>query len=201
MGSFEAIVIYVACGSPFAVYRIAVADVVSTRVVAKSLVYLFAWPVTALRFVIWHLPRVTFRRKASIHDVRTSIEEIAFTSSSIVARLRFRDKFDEYVAFATATHSAGPVPILHVSNHPNILLAECVSRRKASLMIEKGLARSRSELFDMLRSSVISDDTVSELLLSLALMLADIPLRNSVLRVARTRSDQATASTPVPAEH
>jgi hypothetical protein len=187
MELLDALIIYAACGSPFAMYRIAVADVASPRVIAKSAVYLLLWPVSALRFVVWHLPRVTFRRRASIREIRDSIENSIFAASSMDVKLRFRDAFDRYAAFATAGKSAGGLGFLKLSGHPDPRLAIACLERRSRQMIGSGLAISRTELVSMIDAR----DRVgrsAHFLISLASAVGDKVLRDRFVQSAKTEN-------------
>ena len=184
MGIFDAIVVYCACGSPFAVYRIAIADVVSSRVIAKSAVYLFLWPVTALRFLIWHLPRITLKRGSSVIALRNALEAASFGHTTHERRLRFRDVFDRYAAYQAALPGVAAGQILQIAGHPDLPLARACLERRSQRMIDGERSLSRHALITITRAEARMDEATFELLVSLAEHFDDHELRDHVEKFA-----------------
>lgn len=195
MGFLDAIIIYLASGSPFAVYRIAVADRLSPRVVGKSVVYMLFWPVSAMRFVAWHLPRVTFQRKASLQDIRDELEALLIDATT-VARLRFRDVFDRYVSLQTAGSTTPIRTLLDLTDHSNIDLAEVCGARRMRNLVDRHIVDARDQLIDSLRLHSVPASAYADLLLTLSQLIADPSLetRVSLLHPAHQNVISVTAT-------
>ncbi|MBV9216593.1 MAG: hypothetical protein JO053_10475 [Acidobacteria bacterium] len=155
----------------------AVADPVSLRVAGKSILYLLLWPVSAFRFVFWQLPRVTFRRRPSIPEIRSLLESAAFGQTTLERRLQFRAAFDEYVAFHAAHDGPGPLQLLQVARHPNLGLAAACLRRKSRAALSAGMGRSREALLEITKANTLRDPEAVALLRILTEILGDGTLK------------------------
>jgi len=137
-------IIYLACGAPFGVYRASSGDSTWMRVVLSVLI----WPVFAIRLAT----SKGRQRATNIQDLllstRKSIETAAFVASSPEAVFDFREIFDRYTGLALAAQeSAAPAVagLFELTGHPSRPLAESCMVRSQKARLGRHVNAARAE--------------------------------------------------------
>lgn len=106
----EFIIIYLACGAPFAVYR---ATSGSRRNIASKwlgvVLAITIWPFIAVETVLAHFQTIKAGYESPLEDIRVRIEEAAFPDKQMQSVFEFRETFYRFVGLAqarTCTRSA-----------------------------------------------------------------------------------------------
>ncbi len=147
MNVTDLIIIYLACGSPFAVFRLTQTNRVD-------------WPSVILAFMLWPVYAVMLlglvffsneaRKKADLRNrletLRLAIESSAFQGESISSLFEFREVYSRFTGLSVAADAAPSrsyAEIFEISGHPNQTLASrCLARRNAGkLAFHRSLAR------------------------------------------------------------
>ena len=175
MNWLDLIVIYLACGTPFAVYRFALSDREATETAVLSVWAALLWPLDGANAVGRRL------RSASRSLGRPRLEVIRFEMEAIIAaersdfaRFEFREVFDRYAGLARASSfPANPAcaALAEISGFASSGAAEACLLRTEQAKVERHAASARSELIAYIASS--SSPRVFELTASLAHELAD----------------------------
>ncbi len=167
MTILDFIVIYLACGSPFAVHRLVVKTMVpSIQLFASASLRLIVWPV----FALWALKSIiqgtrisrdllTTDTERQLLEIRTKMEGILSTADRGGPSFEFREIFDRYTGLAGATseHMASPAyEIYEIANHPNPEAANACLTRKNRSLIDLHMGRARTDISNFVRSSTAS---------------------------------------------
>ena len=185
MNATDLTIIYLACGSPFAVFQATHrqknrSDVYWTRVFLAF----FFWPVSAIALLAGKIFPSEARSKAEFHnrlkDLRFDIEQVAFAGESISSLFEFRETFYRFVGLSEAIDQVpsgkSKAEIFEITGHHNSSLASrCLARRNtAQLSFHRSTAR---EEFVELVSGLIATGSnrigLASLVIELANHLAD----------------------------
>lgn len=134
----ELIVIYLACGAPFAVhYATSRRPERSVTKLINLVLALLAWPVFAVRLVIERIRYHALAGERRIEGLRAEIEETAFPSNDMQSVFEFRETFYRYVGLARALNEKASEEfgndLFETVGHPNdILAARCLARKNRS---------------------------------------------------------------------
>lgn len=134
----ELIVIYLACGAPFAVHYATSRRPERTVTKLINLVLaLLAWPVFAVRLVIERVRYHALAGERRIEGLRAEIEETAFPSNDMQSVFEFRETFYRYVGLSRALNEKASEEfgndLFETVGHPNdILAARCLARKNRS---------------------------------------------------------------------
>ncbi len=132
MNLWDFVIIYLACGSPFAVYQVTKEDSRAASPIYIQLILSFLfWPVYAIGMMIRQVFVSQFavesERHSRVENIRADIERIAFSDSAISALFDFRETFYRF----TGLIEAAAVPpsknynreLFKISGHPNRSIA------------------------------------------------------------------------------
>ncbi|MEQ1606864.1 MAG: hypothetical protein ABL999_18530 [Pyrinomonadaceae bacterium] len=181
MNITDLVIIYLACGSPFAVFQATNrqkgrAGVNWTRVFTSFLL----WPVFAISLLVNKIfpneasRKVEFQNR--IEDLRLDFEQVAFTGESISSLFEFRETFYRFVGLSEAVDEVqsgkANAEIFEISGHNNRSLASrCLARKNVNrLSFHRSAAR---EEFVGLISQLTETGADRIEIASLALELAD----------------------------
>lgn len=163
MNFVDLLIVYLACGSPFAVYQATTRENgPQSRRFARIAFSLFLWPVIAAGSVKARLQRA-FSGGLTVKDlenIRNEIEEVLFPDGSSSNVFEFRDSFYRFAGLeqaSTEVPSNASFEIFKVSKHPNAALASRVLGRKNSKRIEAHKLRAREEFSDVLQSNLAAE--------------------------------------------
>lgn len=141
MNLVDLIIIYLACGSPFAVFQATNrqkgrAGVNWQRVAASF----FAWPIFAAVLLVGKIFPTEASKKAAfqqrLEDIRFDLEQFAFAAAPISALFEFRESFYRFAGLSEAADEELTVKpnaeIFEVTGHPNkVLASRCLARKNA----------------------------------------------------------------------
>lgn len=200
-------IIYLACGSPFAVYHATRREGRRTAAdFARVLPAVLAWPI----YVAWLIARRLSSddgqieaRRNEIEEIRATLEGLLFadmaTPSSVFA---YRDVFYRYAGLTEAarTKESGRThQLFEIGGHPNKRLASRILAERNRNRLRSHAAEARSELLELLRLS--DPEVLHAPALRLAVTLGDELLISGLLdqgpaplRQARTKGVPASAS-------
>ena len=176
-------IIYVACGTPFAVYRLALTEHDAKETSLRSLRAGLLWPVVGAKTIITRFYLASRGLNGSRLDtIRSEMEAILLAeSSSQVYVFEFREMFDRFAGLATAANTHGPPParalqaIAHTDSSP---ITEACLHRIQRGKLERHLTAARAEF--QLWLSANRHAGLDELASSLAVELCDDVLPNSL---------------------
>ncbi len=176
------LVIHFAFGSPFGVYQITRGGSVrSTRSAAKVAAHFVLWPIFAAAFIrswlINNLKPAESHLEQKIANIRSKIEDAAFSGSSTMPVFEFRDVFARFTGLTMALLHGGKVSssreMLKIVGHKNISLASaCINRRNRQRLLfhQKQAQLEFNELISALAERSNNND-MGDLALSLTKLL------------------------------
>lgn len=154
----DAIIIYLSCGSPFAVNAIlAKTDRPAAYVTARAVLTFIFWPVTAIGS-IYRLVRETNRSQSAAHSndlgielqkLLSKVESIAHIGRGAGSAFEFRKVFDRYTGLA-AEYAVEPdvsavAEIFAVTGHPSNKIASACLARKQRTRLASHLIQARQD--------------------------------------------------------
>src|SRR4051794_18618769 len=106
MNLLDLLIVYLACGMPFAVYRFALSQYGARETAIISFRAGLLWPLDGGRAVVKRL-RTASRSlsKPRIEAIRSEMEELLAQDNPHFARFAFREVFDRYSGLARALSS------------------------------------------------------------------------------------------------
>ncbi|MBK6590457.1 MAG: hypothetical protein IPG22_19415 [Acidobacteria bacterium] len=181
MKLIDLIIIYLACGSPFAVFQATnrqtgQAGVNWTRVLTSFLL----WPAAAISLLISKFFSNETRRRAELQDslegLRLEFEQLVFSGESITLLFEFRETFYRFIGLSEAAdevqYGKANAEIFEISDHNNKLLASRCLARKNMRRLADHRSAAREEFVGLIsRLAGIRPDCLE--IVSLALELAD----------------------------
>ncbi|MEO7659219.1 MAG: hypothetical protein ABIV48_06360 [Pyrinomonadaceae bacterium] len=181
MNLLDIVIIYLACGSPFAVYQVTKEDsrIAGPIYIQLILSFLF-WPVYAIgmfiRQVFVSKLAIEAERRVRVENIRADIERIAFSDSAISALFEFRETF---YRFTGLTEAAAVKPsknysheLFKISGHPNRSIASRCHERINRARLFYHQKKSLGEFITVMTAlSKMSND--SERMIDLAIELTN----------------------------
>lgn len=178
MSYVDLLIVYLACGSPFAVYE-ATTRAIGTRFTraGRAIFALVFWPWLAFTLVKGRTARVLSGRRGikELEDTRITIESGLFPDRSSTGIFEFRDSFYRFVGLDEASmenQSTNTFEIFNVVNHPNGALASRILGRTNLRKINAHKLRAREEFVNVLARNTQSN--------------GNIELRDAVTRLSPT---------------
>lgn len=161
MRTADAIIIYLSCGSPFAVNAIlAKTDRRTLTVAVRALLTLIFWPVTAIGS-IYRLVRETDRYQGAaqsndlgieLQKLLSKVESISHIGRGAGSAFEFRKTFDRYTGlaaeFASQTDDTGNAEIFAVTGHPASEIASACLARKQRTRLAEHLIQARQDFIE-----------------------------------------------------
>lgn len=180
MKLIDLIIIYLACGSPFAVYQATNRQNGQTGInwmrVFSSFLF---WPAFAISSLINRFILNETRRKAALQnrleDVRLEFEQKVFSGESIASLFEFRETFYRFIGLSEAASEArsgkANAEIFEISGHHNKALASRCLARKNKRRLAEHRSAAREEFVGLIaRLAAARPDRVE--IVSLALEIA-----------------------------
>lgn len=157
----DALIIYLSCGSPFAVNTIlAKTDRRTLTVAVGAVLTLIFWPVTAVGS-IYRLVRETDRSQSAAHSndlgielqkLLSKVESIAHIGRGTASAFEFRKVFDRYTGlaaeFAQVADGAAVAEIFAVTGHPSPGIASACLARKQRTRLAEHLIQARQDFVE-----------------------------------------------------
>ena len=202
MNWLDLLIIYFACGAPFAVYRVTRSGVsLSVKTITVSLVNLCGWPVIAVLLVFKSqtLEEYASVRRVALDKIRALIEaELFINTRSTSSIFTFREIYSRFTGLSEAAvlGSSMPAELLKVCDHPTIAIAGAILTRRNRERLQRHKSAARAELLDEVFESEPTD-AILDVITSLGTLIEDSSLANDCAahRIAQTRpSSRAAAS-------
>lgn len=153
----ELLIIYLACGAPFAVHRATSTGRVDWPLFAVALL---AWPFFAVRLIGKHfLHGQDNNRDLQVEHIRRQIEAIAFPANEMRFVFEFREIFYRFVGLSQALSSpvGGHAQLFEITGHANAsTAARCLARRERA-RLERHAAAARSDLISAVGELPVDD--------------------------------------------
>ncbi|MFZ1702314.1 MAG: hypothetical protein WBO10_07765 [Pyrinomonadaceae bacterium] len=159
----ELIIIYLACGAPFAVHRATSMHPPNWFSVAAAFA---VWPVSAIDLVIGHFKRASVDDERFIDGIRSRIEAIAFPTSEIQSVFEFREVYYRFVGLskaATSNAMTNEMPLFQLAEHPDPSLASRCLARKNEERLDRHRSAARAEFFAAIEELIEQDAAGDEL--------------------------------------
>lgn len=187
----DLLIVYLACGAPFAVYQATTRETGPRAVRAVRIVFaLFFWPILAFILIKHRLARVSRGQDASeLEKIRSEIEARLFPDGSSSNVFEFRDAFYRCAGLEQAgleKPSKTSFEVFKVSGHPNPLLASRILARTNLRKIDDHKIRAQDEFADVLSRNFPTD--------------IDIEFRESIARFSPSIQLSEHSEIPVLAE-
>lgn len=201
MNWLDLVVIYIACGMPFAVYRFALSEREPTETAVRSLWAALLWPIDGANAVGRRL-RSASRSLARprLETIRLEIEDLIAAEQTHFARFEFREVFDRYAGLARASVApAKPAAaaLSQITGSMSPKTTEACLIRTEQAKIERHVTSAREDLVAYL--AISSSTRVFELAATLGQELVDPSItaelsRHSVSGKSATRPSVAQLS-------
>ena len=213
MTIWDFLIIYLACGSPFAVHLLVTRnDSNSKYSTAIAIARLAAWPVFAVTIVFRWLTAlaVTSSRgpgraeQTALDRERSALENSEQISSGSVPLFEFRDAFHRYSSLSlesgVTTLAEGSSEIFEITMHPEPAIASACLYRKNRFRLLEHRDDARSDFLEMIER-VAGENGARETILRSALATAAIVKDAEGVRTLRSAlgiADDHVEFTPAP---
>src|SRR5688500_5235424 len=165
MSIADLLIVYLACGSPVAVYHFTSRPqtVLSRDIAAVTYSFVF-WPIAAARLLMRIAARAGERKRLArqniVEQIRLEIEHIALTDRSPSVLFRFREIFHRFTGLNDAAEDSDPTDtglaeIFLATDHPDVALATRCLRRRNKRLLRDHASHAHGELVEML--AVLAD--------------------------------------------
>jgi hypothetical protein len=176
-------IIYLACGAPFAVYRVALSEFAPAETAVRSVRAGLLWPIVGAKTVVKMLGQASRSlQRPSLEMIRSEMEAALLAQDGGANVFAFREIFDRYAGLAAAVNSEGAPPaaaLFEVEGHPSPAIGQACLSRIRRQKSARHLTAARDELGQHFASNYTP--RLDELTTALARHLADDAL-NAVLR-------------------
>lgn len=186
MSLVELIIIYLACGAPFAVFKATSRDANAST---KWLVFvsaLLGWPVFAAMLITRRVRTATDGHDPIIERLRTQMETTAFPDNEIQGVFDFRETFYRFVGLSNAVNEPEPdrpgTELFEIGGGGSSeTAARCLARRNR-IRLHRHYLKARREFMSSVAER--SDENLSSLASELAVHLGD-PLVRGELSIVK----------------
>lgn len=133
MNWLDFVITYLACGTPFFIYRLALTECGPLETIVRSVRAELLWPLVGAKTVVCRL-RIMSRSLArpNIDVIRSEMESNLISVIPDLPRFQFRSEFDRYVSLAMASNAA---------LSPSAVEYSAAAGRKHDRTVEKCLER------------------------------------------------------------
>jgi hypothetical protein len=196
MNLLDLLIIYFACGMPFAVYRFALSECGAAETATRSLRAGLLWPLDGGKAVVKRLRTASEAlSKPKIEVIRCEMEELLAHDITKFRRFEFRDVFDRYAGLIRSLHSPHSRPVdglFRIAGAELTPAGEACLRRTSEARLDRHASSARSELIEYIAAS--SSPRVFELAATVATELADLSLGEEISRHRTHTRNIATAN-------
>lgn len=164
MSLFDLIIIYLAAGAPFGVYKVTtLKGSLAPKVVFGLLLQIVLWPAFTLKMLVGGESGIAEAGK-ELDRLQSEIEQIAFTDGSAAAIFDFREVFARYVGLSQAANievASGQVSdIFAIGKAENPTLATAILARRNREKLTFHQMTARNEFVDMIGEIAIGHSEV-----------------------------------------
>ena len=187
MNWLDLVIIYLACGAPFAVYRIALSEYSPAETASRSVRAGLLWPAVGAKTVIKRLRAATRAlSRPRIETIRLEMEAALTADQPAFPRFEFREVFDRYAGLAGAVRSRSDpsvAKVSHIDRRDTSPATEACMRRIVQAKVGRHAAAARRELLQYIAEC--GSQRVLDVAGALAAELADDSL---IIELSRSRS-------------
>jgi hypothetical protein len=196
MNLLDLVIIYFACGMPFAVYRFALSECGAAETATRSVRAGLLWPLDGGKAVVKRLRTASgVLSKPRIEIIRCQMEELLAQDILNFRRFEFRDVFDRYHGLIGALHSPDSRPVhglFRIAGAELTPAGEACLGRTLEAKLYRHASSARSELIEYIVAS--SSPRVFELAATVATELSDLSLGEEISRHRTHTRNIATAN-------
>ena len=199
MNLLDFIIVYLACGTPFAVYRIVLSEESAFETAIRSVLAALLWPIDGGKAAIKRLRSASRTlAKPRLENLRAEMEQILAANIPDFRRFEFREVFDRYVGLIRASDSSSPTTFTELANISGRELtaagAACL-HRASRVRVMRHASGARIELIEYIAAFPSPD--LCDLAASLAAELSDDLLARNIAQYDNA-SDGRRRPTSVP---
>lgn len=186
MSLVELIIIYLACGAPFAVFKATSRDAKASTKWLVFVTALIGWPVFAAMLITRRVRTASSSHDAAIEQLRVQMESAAFPDNEIQGVFDFREMYYRFVGLSNAVNepeSARPgTELFEIGGGANNdTAARCLARRNR-IRLHRHYLKARREFMSSVAER--SDESLNALASELAVHLGD-PLVRGELSIVK----------------
>jgi hypothetical protein len=194
MNFIDVLIIYLACGTPFAIYRIALSEHGPRETVVRSTRAGILWPMVGAKTV---LKKLRMAPRFSGQLLRREMEEALSAALPDLRTFKFREVFDRYSSLAIATASKvdpASVQVFDIAKvRAGAASTNCLARINGR-KLDRHLSVARGELMEYVLSS--GSAHVADLAVSLAKEVGDPSLVAELAARGPLRTRRSAVSLP-----
>ena len=193
MSLVELVIIYLACGAPFAVFKATSRDANAST---KWLVFataLIGWPVFAALLIMRRVRTASSSHEAAIEQLRVQMETAAFPDNEIQGVFDFRETFYRFVGLSNAVNEPEPdkpgTELFEIGGvGSSETAARCLARRNR-IRLHRHYLKARREFMTSVAER--ADDNLNSLASDLAVHLGDPIARGELSNPGKAKSDES----------
>lgn len=197
MSLVELIIIYLACGAPFAVFRATSSDAGASTKWLSFATALIGWPIFAAMLLFRRVRIATAAPDADIERLRVQMETAAFPDREIQGVFDFRETFYRFVGLSNAVNepeSDKPATeLFEIGGGGNTqTAARCLARRNR-IRLHRHYLKARLEFMSSIAER--ADEDLNSLASELAVHLGDPLARGELQLPAKVIGDSSSTRT------
>lgn len=193
MSLVELVIIYLACGAPFAVFKATSRDANAST---KWLVFataLIGWPVFAALLIMRRVRTASSSHEAAIEQLRVQMETAAFPDNEIQGVFDFRETFYRFVGLSNAVNEPEPdkpgTELFEIGGvGSSETAARCLARRNR-IRLHRHYLKARREFMSSVAER--ADENLRSLASELAVHLGDPLARGELSNPGKAKSDES----------
>ena len=195
MSLVELVIIYLACGAPFAVFKATSRDANASTKWLVFVTALIGWPVFAAMLITRRVRTASSSHEAAIEQLRVQMETAAFPDNEIQGVFDFRETFYRFVGLSNAVNEPEPdkpgTELFEIGGVGSSETApRCLARRNR-IRLHRHYLKARREFMSSVAER--ADDNLSSLASKLAVHLGDPLVRGELAIPANVGSDEAVS--------
>lgn len=184
MSLVELVIIYLACGAPFAVFKATSRDANASTKWLVFVTALIGWPVFAALLIMRRVRTASSSHEAAIEQLRVQMETAAFPDNEIQGVFDFRETFYRFVGLSNAVNEPEPdkpgTELFEIGGvGSSETAARCLARRNR-IRLHRHYLKARREFMSSVAER--ADENLRSLASELAVHLGD-PLARGELAI------------------
>ena len=193
MSLVELVIIYLACGAPFAVFKATSRDANASTKWLVFVTALIGWPVFAALLIMRRVRTASSSHEAAIEQLRVQMETAAFPDNEIQSVFDFRETFYRFVGLSNAVNEPEPdkpgTELFEIGGvGSSETAARCLARRNR-IRLHRHYLKARREFMSSVAER--ADENLSSLASELAVHLGDPLARGELSNPGKAKSDES----------
>ena len=193
MSLVELVIIYLACGAPFAVFKATSRDANASTKWLVFVTALIGWPVFAAMLITRRVRTATAPHDAAIEQLRVRMETAAFPDNEIQSVFDFRETFYRFVGLSNAVNEPEPdkpgTELFEIGGvGSSETAARCLARRNR-IRLHRHYLKARREFMSSVAER--ADENLSSLASDLAVHLGNPLARGELSNPGKAKSDES----------